>query len=145
MKKYRFRIAVIALYLFLVASHLLLKFADTSRTWLQNRIVALEYESASIFEVVLGKNYIITPADIYYGSNPYYYTYFDALYFWFSVGGSQSFRACAMHSEVCYPGITYISESYSEEFFNYFLKDISINPDSSFTHYCINGIQAIGK
>lgn len=137
---------MLALTLFLLASQLLLKFADAPRFWLQQRLAPVSAENHAIFREALGDSYIVAPyIYYYYYSSPYYYTPFDAVYMWMNMTESDNYRACAKRSELCGPGVSFIPglPGSAKQIFQHYSKDVSGSDAPPAKHYCIQGIRAI--
>lgn len=138
---------VVIAYLLFLASNLLFKFADSSRFWLQQRFAPVTLESHTIFQTVLGKNYIIAPyIDLYYYSSPYFYTPFDAVYVWRQMTESTRYQACASRSQICTPGVAFSpTNRFFDGIFEYYAEKLRDDKGIEKAFYCIGDVLTIGN
>ncbi|RUO74901.1 hypothetical protein CWI80_06115 [Pseudidiomarina sediminum] len=136
---------VVSVAFFLVASHLLLKYADGARSWLQQELAPVTAESQAIFQELLGKHYIITSASkLHFSSNPYYFTPFDAVYTWRKMTETTSYQACSRRSSSCVPFVVFDPFTNGAAGFELSAEMMQHGYSNGDVYYCIGGEPAIG-
>ncbi|MDN7126091.1 hypothetical protein J6I75_06430 [Pseudidiomarina sp. 1APP75-27a] len=137
---------VVSVTLFLFASQLLLKYADSARFWLQQKLAPVTAESHTIFQEALGNHYIVAPyMEQYYYLSPYYYTPFDAAYNWHKMTSATEYQACAIRSQLCIPGVVFHPSKSAAEMFEIYADMMRQGKILGKAYYCVGGVLAIGN
>ncbi|WP_126794725.1 hypothetical protein [Aliidiomarina haloalkalitolerans] len=124
---------------------ILFQFLATPRFWIQQRVTQLEPEQHLLFKGVLGEKYIVTSYLPKVHSGTYFYTIFDAIYFWINLKHQRSYQVCANLSFGCSPGIT-VHESTA--FADIYDLKVAGNPEflsADEKEYCINGVLGFNR
>ncbi|MFC0446092.1 hypothetical protein [Pseudidiomarina halophila] len=136
---------VVSVTFVLVASHLLLKYADGARFWLQQELAPVTAESHTILQEILGIHYIVTSSSkLHFSSSPYYFTPFDAVYTWRKMTETTSYQACARRSSSCVPLVVFDPFTNGAAAFEFSAEMMQHGYPGGNVYYCIGGQLAIG-
>lgn len=138
-KRDKFILVIIVLYVFFVSNILMFKHMVGLRDYLQVKIVALEKSESTVLTKLLGEGYILMESDYLYARPaPYFLTFFDAIFHWINMLDAERIRACANTPGFCSDSV--VIGHGDSELFNYLKDDTS----GKYEPYCIADVEGVG-